>query len=291
MSAQKKDTAVDPCNLAFLTSQVRNHLAFHQKMGLDVYPAVSKLQQFLARVPRQQGRGQQQNHPEHSRPQNMPQQGRWQPVAPPARHPEKSSISLQALEQQLEAFNQEIVQCCCCSSGSSVLKKILGQGRARPRLCVLGDYFLGTPKDNLFWGKEEDAMLWRMMQAIGLEQEAVYVTNAIKCPQPAFVQSGSPQAQSCSSYLEKELQVIQPEVICVMGDTALQILLKTKAPLVRLRGKFHTYRYMHGETVKIMPTYHPRLLVQYPEMKMATWKDLQAVQRALQAGWSSSPRY
>ncbi|MCI5134182.1 MAG: hypothetical protein D3920_03730 [Candidatus Electrothrix sp. AW2] len=279
MSAKKKDTAVevDPFNLAFLTSQVRNHLAFHQEMGLNTYPSGPKLEQFLARVPRQQRRGQQENHSEHSQPVAP-----VVPHAPPAHHPGKSSISLQTLEQQLEAFNQEIVQCCCCSSGSSIRKKILGQGGPRPRLCVLGDYFLGTPKDTLLWGQEEDAMLWRMMQAIGLEQEAVYVTNAIKCPQPAFVQSGSPQAQACSSRMEKELQIIQPEVICVMGDTALQILLKTKAPLVRLRGKFHTYRYLHGGTVKIMPTYHPRLLVQYPEMKMATWKDLQAVQRFLQ---------
>ncbi|MCI5226340.1 MAG: hypothetical protein D3918_06715, partial [Candidatus Electrothrix sp. AX2] len=114
MSAKKKDTAVevDPFNLAFLTSQVRNHLAFHQEMGLNTYPSGPKLEQFLARVPRQQRRGQQENHSEHSQPVAP-----VVPHAPPAHHPGKSSISLQTLEQQLEAFNQEIVQCCCCSSG------------------------------------------------------------------------------------------------------------------------------------------------------------------------------
>jgi DNA polymerase len=68
-----------------------------------------------------------------------------------------------------------------------------------------------------------------------------------------------------------------------MGDTVTRALLKTKVPLVRLRGRFHSYRYPQGDMAKIMPTFHPRLLLQHPEMKQATWKDLQAVQRMLQA--------
>jgi DNA polymerase len=149
---------------------------------------------------------------------------------------------------------------------------------------VVGDCFIGTLSEKgQVWGKEEDAMLWRMMQAIGLDQRSVYVTNAIKCPQPGPVQLGSLMEKSCFPHLEKEIQIIRPQLICAMGDSVTRALLKTKAPLARLRGRFRSYRSPQGNVIKIMPTYHPRLLLQHPEMKQATWKDLQAVQRMLLA--------
>ncbi|MCI5210780.1 MAG: hypothetical protein D3910_18780 [Candidatus Electrothrix sp. ATG2] len=116
---------------------------------------------------------------------------------------------------------------------------VLGRGNPRPRLLVVGDCLIGAPAEkDLMWGKEEDTMLWRMMQAIGLDQSSVYVTNAIKCPQTVPVQAGSLMEQSCCTRLEKELHIIRPRLICAMGDTAARALLKTKAPLVRLRGRF-----------------------------------------------------
>ncbi|MCI5121877.1 MAG: hypothetical protein D3908_11935, partial [Candidatus Electrothrix sp. AUS4] len=151
-------------------------------------------------------------------------------------------------------------------------------------LLVVGDY-CGTnaAAPQLIWGEEDDAMLWRMMTAIGLEQGAVYVTNAMKCVQPDPDQANFTGELPCLPFLEKELQILRPGLICAMGDIAVRALLKTKAPLARVRGRFYTYKYPHGGVAKVMPTFHPRLLLQYPEMKQATWKDLQAVQKALQA--------
>ncbi|MCI5211386.1 MAG: hypothetical protein D3910_21965, partial [Candidatus Electrothrix sp. ATG2] len=192
-------------------------------------------------------------------------------------------IQPEVIQQELEALNQELAQCRCCPPNAES-RVVLGRGSLRPRLFVVGDCLIGaTSEKNLLWGKEEDAMLWRMMQAIGLDQSSIYVTNAIKCPQTAPMQPGSLMEQSCFTKLEKELQIIQPRLICAMGDTAAQVLLKTKAPLVRLRGQFRTYRYSQGKLAKVMPTFHPRVLLQYPEMKQAVWKDLQAVQRMLLA--------
>ncbi|CAK8716531.1 Uracil DNA glycosylase superfamily protein [Candidatus Electrothrix laxa] len=305
MSAQKKDPTrpsgkettgkIDPAALALLTGQVRNLLFFHQEMGISAYPTAPELRQFLARTQRQQpapissvGK-QDRGQPALPRPTTQ-QQGRRQSEKPALPHRpsvEQKGTQTSTIQQQLKALNHELTHCRCCiqNTPSSVVNSsaVLGQGSTTPLLLVAGDCFIGAAsEERLIWGKEEDAMLWRMMQAIGLDQSLVYVTNAIKCPQPGPVQPGSLMEQPCFSHLEKEIQIIRPKLICAMGDSVTQALLKTKAPLVRLRGSFRPYRYPQGNIVKIMPTYHPRLLLQHPEMKQATWKDLQAVQRMLQ---------
>ena len=297
MSAQKENISqsapektagkIDPAALALLTGQVRHLLAFHREIGLAVYPAVPKLRRFLTRAQMrgQQGRGGvslqdpvQQQSPRFAK--SVPSQGS-------SEQGRKDTAPVQAtaetVRQELQAFHREIAQCRQCSSDIAPARPVSGQGSPTPRLLVLGDCFLGTsPAKGLLWGEEEDAMLGRMMTAIGLDQDAFYVTNAVKCPQPEPVQPGSPAEHACFAHLERELLIIRPQLICTMGDTATRALLKTKAPLLRLRGHFHTYRYPKGQgTAKLMPTFHPRLLLQYPEMKQAVWKDLQAVQRVL----------
>ena len=270
-------------------------------MGLAVYPATPALRQFLTRrIQRPQSRPSSRPQPtppsteQSRRPQGSPVLPPQQPAHPhwppeqkgrqtSAKSTPKTIEPVGTVQQQLKALNQELAHCRCCTQDTPS-SAILGQGSPTPLLLVVGDCFIGTPSEKgLIWGKEEDAMLWRMMQAIGLDQRSVYITNMIKCPQPGTVQPRSFMEQSCFSHLEKEIQIIRPKLICAMGDSVTQALLKTKAPLARLRGSFRPYRSPQGNMVKIMPTYHPRLLLQHPEMKQATWKDLQAVQRMLQA--------
>lgn len=283
---EKTAGTIDPAALALLTGQVRNLLAFYREIGLAVYPAMPKLRQFLTRA---QTRGQQERGGASLHgPALQQSRGFAKPVPSQgvSGQGRKDARPIQAtaetVRQELQAFHQEIAQCRQCSSETAA-RPISGQGSPTPRLLVLGDCFLGTsPAKGLLWGEEEDAMLRRMMTAIGLEQDAFYVTNAVKCPQPKPVQPGSPTEHACFARLEQELLILRPQLICTMGDTATRALLKTKAPLVRLRGHFHTYRYPQGQgTAKLMPTFHPRLLLQYPEMKQAVWQDLQAVQRVL----------
>ena len=282
---------IDPAALALLTAQVRNLLAFHQEMGLSAYPAAPELRQFLSRS-QSRVQGRQRQAPSFSGAQRKEEASLHGPARQQERRQEREQFekpvrpqsgppTAETVREQLRILHQEVAQCRQCSSGTAA-RPVAGQGNPRPRLLVLGDCFLGTSRaKGLIWGKEEDAMLWRMMQAIGLDRDAVYVTNALKCPQPVPVQAGSPTEQSCFSHVVKEVQIIRPPLICAMGDTATRALLNSKAPLVRLRGKFHTYKYPQGGTAKVMATFHPRLLLQHPEMKQATWRDLQAVQRLL----------
>ena len=119
------------------------------------------------------------------------------------------------------------------------------------------------------------------MAAIGLDRESVFVTNCIKCSLEETRQVDQESGRRCFPFLERELALLQPEVICTLGELATSLVLKNSTPLVRMRGRFHQYRYPHGSKARVMPTFHPRFLLQHPEMKRAAWMDLQAVQRSI----------
>ncbi len=123
-------------------------------------------------------------------------------------------------------------------------------------------------------------MLRKMMEAIGLTIEDIYVTNVIKCcpldPLPDMT-----CASRCFAHLSREIAALKPHLILAMGEMAASRILATSAPLVRLRGRFHPYRYPDSVPAKVMPTFHPRFLLANPEMKKMVWMDLQMIQRQL----------
>lgn len=123
-------------------------------------------------------------------------------------------------------------------------------------------------------------MLRRMMEAIGLSMEDVYVTNVIKCC-PAGEPPDAACARQCFALLSREIAALAPLLILAMGEMAASQLLATSAPLVRLRGRFHAYRYPDSTPAQVMPTFHPRFLLDNPEMKKMVWLDLQMLQRQL----------
>ncbi len=274
MSAKKKkisgqnNTAegkqVNPAALAQLAYLTRNLLAFHLELGITDYPATPELRQFLVK-----------EQPDAT--------GSVLPVfretanknpAPAAK------ISSESIARQLETISRQLTGCRNCGSVSG--PAVLGQGSTAPRLFVVGDYLNGTDADRgTIWGAEEDELFWKMMAAIGLDQESVYVTNCIKCGRDKASHSDATLSRRCFPFLEQELAAIQPELICSMGEIATGLLLGSRVPLVRMRGRFHQYRYPHSSVARVMPTFHPRFLLQHPEMKRATWLDLQAVQRKL----------
>ena len=274
MSAKKKkisrqnNTAagkqVDPAALAQLAYQTRNLLAFHLELGIDGYPATPELRQFLVK---EQPAATGSVVPVSRKTANKK-------VAPAAK------ISRESTARQLETISRQLTGCRNCESVSG--PALPGQGSTAPRLFVVGDYLNGTNADRgMIWGAEEDELFWKMMAAIGLDQESVYVTNCIKCGQDKASRPDATLGQHCFPFLEQELAAIQPELICSMGEIATALLLSSRVPLVRLRGRFHQYRYPQGSVARVMPTFHPRFLLQHPEMKRATWMDLQAVQRQL----------
>ena len=114
---------------------------------------------------------------------------------------------------------------------------------------VVGDWSLQTDgfTPEIVFGRDEDEMLWKMMAAINLQPDEVYVTNCLKCcpKEPGIIDKQC--EESCFSYLAREIAAINPTMICAMGEAAVRSIMGRKEPLARLRGKFGSYRYKSGQ--------------------------------------------
>src|SRR5690606_19521788 len=136
-------------------------------------------------------------------------------------------------------------------------------------------------------GAEEDArglpfvgaageLLTRMIEAMGLRREEVYVCNVVKCRPPGNRNPEPDEIAACSPFLVRQLEAIGPEVIVTLGKFAAQTLLQTAEPISRLRGRWHRYR-----GIDLLPTFHPAYLLRSPHEKRKAWEDLQMVMKRL----------
>jgi uracil-DNA glycosylase family 4 len=119
-------------------------------------------------------------------------------------------------------------------------------------------------------------LLTRIIEAIGLTREQVYILNVIKCRPPGNRNPLPDEVAACQSILHAQLACLQPRVMCVLGTFAAQTLLQTEESISRLRGRFHRL----GD-IPVMPTYHPAYLLRNPQGKRAVWDDMQQIQRVL----------
>jgi len=251
---------------------LRRRLLYHQAMGITAYPLTEELQRFLKTKPAAV---------EDVRPgRDQSRKSRPPGIVEPVETPIPDEPSRQAA---LDALPAEIERCTLCSLAAGRSGNVAGTGSVGADLMVVGDWSVqeGAFSPEILFGPGEDEMLWKMMAAIDLDPDRVYVTNCIKCcPAPSVTDEIE---QHCLSYLVREIGAVRPRLICAMGETAARLLLGTTVPLVRLRGRFGVYRYQGADTVPVMPTFHPRFLLQHEEMKRATWNDLQLIRHRLQA--------
>jgi len=252
-----------------LLHDIRGVLAYQQASLIEVYPASSELAAFLDGC-------------------------RLQETAAAAIAPDKSArkkvLEAAAVEKKsdletLAEIATEVAQCTSCTLSAHRFCSVAGRGGGeRIRLLVIG-HWLSVPEQsglNSVFGKEEDLMLERMLTAIHLPMEEVFVTNVIKCGLGPDIQPQTEHLDACASYLRRQITAVAPELICTMGMVATKTLLRLSQPLSRLRGRFHTYQGADGSKIPLLPTFHPGYLLQNPEMKKATWHDLQALEKYLQ---------
>jgi uracil-DNA glycosylase family 4 len=121
-------------------------------------------------------------------------------------------------------------------------------------------------------------LLTRIIEAIGLKREEVLIGNVNRCRPPSNRPPTLEEASMCKPFLLREIAVVQPEVIVVLGNTAMRNLLDIKQGITRVRGQFQDY---HG--IKVMPTFHPAYLLRDPSKKKETWDDLKKVRDYLDA--------
>lgn len=115
-------------------------------------------------------------------------------------------------------------------------------------------------------------LLTKIIESIGMRREDVVIGNINRCRPPSNRQPTLLEAETCKPFLLREIAVIRPKVIVVMGNTALHNLLETKTGISKIRGEFHDY---FG--VKVMPTFHPAYLLRDPRKKREVWEDMKKV--------------
>jgi DNA polymerase len=174
----------------------------------------------------------------------------------------------------LDAIRAEIGDCTRCPLAYAGRHTIVfADGDPKARLMFVGEG-PGADEDATgvpFVGKAGQ-LLNNMIGAMGLKREEVYIANIVKCRPPGNRTPEPVEANTCSQFLVKQIDIVQPEVIVALGATAATYLLGVKQSLASLRGLWHSVR-----GAKVAVTYHPAFLLRDPRQKGEAWKDLQMV--------------
>ncbi len=256
-----------------LVQEIQNYFLFKKNMGKNHYQNSTDIQRFLKGSPSCSSKT------KFHLPEDKAKDNRNNRPA----NKNLTANNANDSKAELQSINQEIHSCRLCSLSNIRQGIVPGSGGTNPQLMIIGDWSLQTTPftPDIFFGQQEDEMLWKMIKAIGLRKESVYISNCVKCCPMISEPPDSNAARQCFLYLEKEIIALKPAIICAMGETVARLLLNSKEPFIRLRGRFHSLKSNLGSSVKVMPTYHPRFLLEHPEMKQATWRDLQAIQQQL----------
>lgn len=178
----------------------------------------------------------------------------------------------------LEAIREDIGDCTRCPLAYAGRRKIVfADGDPNARLMFVGEG-PGADEDTQglpFVGKAGQ-LLNNMISAMGLKREQVYIANIVKCRPPGNRVPEPVEANTCSQFLLRQIDVVQPEIIVALGSTAATYLLGVKQSLSGLRGRWHGCR-----GAKLVVTYHPAFLLRDPRQKGEAWKDLQMVMKEL----------
>lgn len=186
---------------------------------------------------------------------------------------------LQKSSETLEEIWADVGDCTRCPLYQKRTNIVHTEGNRNARLMFVGE----AP------GADEDAqarpfvgragqLLTKIIEAIGLKREEVLIGNVNRCRPPGNRPPTPEEASMCKPFLLREIAAVQPEVIVVLGNTAMKNLLDIKQGITRVRGEFQNY---HG--VKVMPTFHPAYLLRDPSKKKETWEDLKKVRDFLDA--------
>ncbi len=177
----------------------------------------------------------------------------------------------------LRAIREDIGDCRRCKLCQGRTHIVFGVGNPAADLMFVGE----AP------GADEDAqgepfvgragqLLTKIIEAMGLGREDVYIANIIKCRPPENRTPAPREVVSCFPYLRRQIEIIAPDVISVLGNVAARSLLDTQAPISRIRGRWTEY-----QGIPVLPTFHPAYLLRNPADKRLAWDDLQKIMARL----------
>jgi DNA polymerase len=179
----------------------------------------------------------------------------------------------------IESLRGKALRCKACALHKTRKNVVFGEGNLRASLMFVGE----AP------GAEEDQqgrpfvgasgmLLDKMISAMGLKRNQCYISNVVKCRPPNNRDPNPFEISSCFGYIKKEIEILNPQVICTLGRVATKTLLglKEKDAFSSVRGKWHTF-----QGIPLMPTYHPSYLLRNPDKKREAWEDLKQIMKRL----------
>ena len=257
-----------------LLEQISKLLQYHDSLGIKEYPRTQNLERFLNK--------QADSSPARPMPPKKESERKARET------PEKKHLYDPGLAQKatLNDVREEIGDCHRCSLDKTRTNIVFGQGSEKAKLMIIAD----AP------GKEDDLaaaplqgevgeLLNNMLKAINLSREEVYTTTLVKCFPGGGAKPDENEIRTCLPFLFRQIEIICPQVICAMGTQSSQVLLHSRKSLFQLRGRFYNFNDLCtgklAERIVLMPSLHPSLLLENTELKKASWKDLQLIQKRL----------
>ncbi|HSM51022.1 MAG TPA: uracil-DNA glycosylase [Thermoanaerobaculia bacterium] len=203
-------------------------------------------------------------------------------TATAAATPPSDSLSAQPPEtadrvEELAALAARATACTACPLAAGRNLVVFGSGPVGAGLMVVGEG-PGAEEDRRglpFVGRAGE-LLTRILEAIGLAREEVYIANIVKCRPPGNREPEAAEVAACIGYLERQIELVRPALLVALGKTAAQTLLGTSGTMAQLRGPWYDFR---GVPLKV--TYHPAALLRNPALKRPTWEDMQEVRDRL----------
>jgi DNA polymerase len=182
------------------------------------------------------------------------------------------------VERRLAELDAQVKACTDCRLHEGRTNTVFGKGDPTSRVMFIGE---GPGRDEDLQGApfvgRSGQLLTKMLAAIDLRREDVYITNIVKCRPPENRAPEDDEVRCCEKYLSAQIDAIRPRVICALGRVAAQWLLDTKAPLSELRGAEN----VHKET-PVLVTYHPAALLRNPGLKRDAWDDFKKLRAIIE---------
>jgi uracil-DNA glycosylase len=201
-----------------------------------------------------------------------------EPLETPADAPVPVSLA-RSPQEVLDAVRAEIGECTRCKLHTLGRRQIVfGVGNPSADLMFVGEA-PGADEDlqGIPFVGRAGQLLTKIIEAIGLQRDDVYIANVIKCRPPENRNPEPDEVDTCEPFLFQQIDVIRPKVIVALGTFAAKALLKTQDPISRLRGRVYDYR-----GAKLIPTFHPAFLLRSPDRKRDVWEDMKKVRGILQ---------
>ncbi len=271
---------LDPSTREALVERVR----FYRDLGLTEFyrrPVDSTLTVQLAAEPEQSTHSDEPAHEMENAPALFPDIQEDQPIPPrkPMQAPPAIAAAVPASQRAaaLQLIRDEIGDCTRCTLHTGRTKLVFADGDPNARLMFVGEG-PGADEDaqGLPFVGRAGQLLNNMIAAMGLKREQVYIANIVKCRPPGNRTPAPEEANTCTQFLFRQIDVVRPEVLVALGATAATYLLGARQPLAGLRGRVHAYR-----GAQLIVTYHPAYLLRDPRQKKEAWADLQIAMREL----------